>query len=107
MTELTFTEGPSTQPSYTKPSYSKHALTEPTHIEIPPPQAPLTLDHDPWMDFSAQVSSIGTRMEELSIVSDTRFYSMEDRMNQYEVGFTSQFEYLQQRIEHIKDRLKR
>ena len=31
------------------------------------------------MDLSAQISSLGTRMEEIAIVSDSRFYSMEDR----------------------------
>ena len=33
-------------------------------------------------------------MEELAMVSDTHFYSMEDRMDQYQASFTSQFEYL-------------
>ena len=41
-------------------------------------------------------------MEELAVVSDTRFYSMEDCMDQYQTGFTSQFEYLQQRLEHME-----
>ena len=53
------------------------------------------------MDLSTQISSLGTRMEKLTVVSDTRFYSMEDRMDQ--TGFTSQFEYLQQRFEHMED----
>ena len=97
MIELTFTKGPSTQPSF----------TEPTHTEIPPPQALLAADHAQWMDLSAQISSLGTRMEELVVVSDTRFYSMEDHMDQYQVGFTSQFEYLQQRVKCIEDRLER
>ena len=35
---------------------------------------------------------IGVRMEELAVVSDTRFYSMEDRMDHYQTGFTYQFE---------------
>ena len=47
------------------------------------------------MDLSAQINSLGTHMEELAVVSDTRFYSMEDRIDQYQIGFTSQFEYLQ------------
>ncbi|KAL6340644.1 hypothetical protein AAG906_010552 [Vitis piasezkii] len=34
-------------------------------------------------------------MEELAIVSDTQFYSMEDHMDQHQAGFTSQFGYLQ------------
>ena len=92
----TFIAGPSTQPSFTKPP----------HTEISPPQAPLTPDHAPWMNLSAQINSLGTRMDELFVVSDTRFYSMEDHMDQYQVGFTSQFEYLQQRIERIEDRLE-
>ena len=57
------------------------------------------------MDLSAQISSLGTRMEEFIVVSDTRFYSIEDRMDQYQVGFTSQFEYLQLRFERMDDRM--
>ncbi|KAL6321058.1 hypothetical protein AAG906_012044 [Vitis piasezkii] len=76
--------GPSSQPSF----------TEPPHTEIPPHQAPHTPDHAPWMDLSTQISSLGTRMEELAVVSDTRFYSMEDCMDQYQASFTSQFEHL-------------
>ena len=71
MTKLTFTEGPSTQPSYTEPSFPRIAFIEPTYIEIPPPQSPPTLDHAPWMDLSAQISSLGTRIEELAVVNDT------------------------------------
>ena len=47
------------------------------------------------MDLFTQISSLGTHMEELVVVSDTRFYSMEDRMDQYQAIFTSYFEYLQ------------
>ena len=32
---------------------------------------------------------------------------MEDHIDQYQASFTSQFEYLQQRIERIEDRLER
>ena len=78
MSEPTYTERPSTQPSFTEP-----------------PQAPLTPNHAPWMDLSAQISSLGTHIEEFVVVNDTRFYFMEDRMDQSQVGFTSQFEYLQ------------
>ena len=41
------------------------------------PQASLTPDHASWMDLSALISSLGTRMEELVVISDTRFYSIE------------------------------
>ena len=92
--ELTFIEGSSSQPSYTEPS-SRPAFTKPTHTDIPPPQAPLTPNHAPWMDLSAQIISLGTGMKELTVVNDTCFYSIEDCMDQYQVGFTSQFEYLQ------------
>ncbi|RVW45577.1 hypothetical protein CK203_092097 [Vitis vinifera] len=78
MTESSFTAGPSSQPSFT---------------ELPS-QAPHVHDHAPWMDFSAQISSLGTRMEEFAIVHDSRFYSIEEHLNQYQVGFTSQFEHL-------------
>ena len=83
------------EPTYTTGPYSPPSFTEPPHIEIPPHQAPHAPDHSPWMDLSAQISSLGTRREELAVVSDTRFYSMENRMDQYQIGFTSQFEYLQ------------
>ena len=107
MIKATFTEGPSTHPSYTKPSCSEPTFTEHTHTEIPLPQESLPPNHAPWMDLSTQISSLRTRMKEFAMVSDTRFYSMEDRMDQYQVGFTSQFEYLQHRIECIEDRLER
>ena len=93
MSEPTYIAGPSSQPSFIKPS----------HIEIPPHQAPHALDHAPWMDLFAQISSLDTHMEEFAVVSDTRFYSMEDRMDRYQTGFTSQFKYLQQRFERMED----
>ena len=85
ISKLTYIKGPSTQSSF----------TEPPHTEIPPPQSPLTPDHAPLMDLFAQISFLGTRMEELVVVSDSQFYSMEDCMNQYQVGFTSRFEHHQ------------
>ena len=81
MFEPTYTVGPSTQSSFTKPS-SGLAFTEPPHTEIPPHQETLAPDHALWMDLSAQISSLGTPMEELSVVSDTQFYSMEDLIEQ-------------------------
>ncbi|RVW20890.1 hypothetical protein CK203_113691 [Vitis vinifera] len=68
LSEPTFTTGPSTQPSYTEPS-SGPTFAEPTHTKIPPPQAPLTPDHAPWMNLSTRISSLGTRMEELVVAS--------------------------------------
>ena len=64
MTELSFTAGPSSQPSFT----------------LLPSQAPHAPDHAPWMDVSAHISSLGTRMEKLALVHDSRFYSMEEHM---------------------------
>ena len=122
--EATFSESMMSEPTYTAGPSSQPSFTEPPHTEIPPHQAPHAPDHAPWMDLYAQISFLGTRMEELVIVSDTRFYSMEDRMDQYQadftsrferlenhmdqqqVGFTFQFEYLQQRIELIEDHLE-
>ena len=95
MFELTYTTGPYSQPSFIEPPYT----------EIPPHQAPHTLDYASWMDLFAQIGFLGTRMEEFAIVSDTRFYSMEDRMDQYQTNFTSLFEYLQQRFKCMEDRM--
>ena len=105
LSEPIYTENPFTQLSFTEPSFGP-AFTKPPHTEIPPPQAPLVLDHAPWMDLSARISSLGTHMEELVVVSDTQFYSMEDHMDQYQAAFIPQFEYLQQWIERIEDRLE-
>ena len=105
MFKPTFIAGPSTQSSFTESS-SELAFTKATHFEIPLAQTPLAPDHAPWIDLSVQISSLSTHMEELAVVSDTRFYSMEDCMDQYQVGITSQFEYLQQGIKCIEDRLE-
>ena len=85
MSEPTYTAGPSSQPSF----------IEPPHTKTSPHQAPHAPNYAPWMDLSTQISSLDTRMEEPSVVSDTQFYSIKDHMDQYQIGFTSQFEYLQ------------
>ena len=79
MTEGSFTVGPSSQPSFT---------------ELPS-QAPLAPDHAPWMDVSAQISSLRTRMEKLVLVHDSRFYSMEEHMDQYQTDVISRFDHFQ------------
>ncbi|RVW84747.1 hypothetical protein CK203_046708 [Vitis vinifera] len=81
------------------------SFIEPPYTEIPPHQAPHALDYASWMDLSTQIGSFDTRMEELAIVSDTWFYSMEDCMDQYQTSFTSLFEYLQQRFKRIEDHM--
>ena len=94
MNEPSYTTGPSSQPSFTKLP----------HIEIPS-QAPHALDHAPWMDVSAQINSLGTRMEEFALVHDTCFYSMEKRIDQYQTGFTSRFQHFRRRFERIDERM--
>ena len=94
MPEPTYTVGPSSQPLF----------IEPPHIETSPHQALDAPDHMPWMDLSTKINSLDIRMEELEVVNDTQFYSMEDHMDQYQTSFTSQFEYLQ-RFEHMEDHM--
>ena len=77
MIESSFTAGPSSQPSFT---------------ELPS-QAPHVPDHAPWMDLSAQINSLGTRMDEIALVHDSRFYSMEEHLDQYQIEVTSQFDH--------------
>ena len=89
MIASTFTKGPSTQTSYIEPSFSRPAFTELTYTEIPQPKAPPVPDHAPRMYLSAQINSLGTHIEELVVVSDTRFYSMKDRMDKYQTRFIS------------------
>lgn len=83
MIETTFTKGPSIQPSYIELAFFGPAYFKSTYTKVPLPQAPPAPDHAPWMDLSAQVRSIGTHMEELAVISDTGFYSMEHQMDQY------------------------
>ncbi|RVW36936.1 hypothetical protein CK203_094923 [Vitis vinifera] len=64
----------------------------------------LTLLIMPWMDVSAQISSLGTRMEELALVHDSRFYSMEEHMDQYQTGVTSRL-ITSSRFERIEERM--
>ena len=92
------------EPSYTVRPSSQPSFTELPHTEISS-QARHAPDHAPWMDVSAQISSLETRMEELALVHDTRFYSMEERIDQYQIGFTSRFEHFQQRFERIEERM--
>ena len=89
MFEMTYIAGPSSQPLF----------TELPHIEIPPRQAFHVPDHTPWMDLSAQMSSLGTRMKELAIVGDTRFYSIEDHMDQYQADFISRFDRIEDHMD--------
>ena len=102
--EVTFSKPMMTEPSYTAEPSSQSSFTELPHIKIPF-QAPHALDYASWMDLSAQISLLGTRMEEFALVSDTQFYSMEDRIDQYQTSFTYRFEHFQQRFEHIEERM--
>ena len=102
--EATFSEPMMTESSYTMRPSSQPSFIELPHIEIPS-QAPHALDHVPWMDVSAQISSLGTRMEELALVHDSHFYSMEEHMDQYQTRVTSQFDHFQQRFERIEEHM--
>ena len=88
----TFSETMMTEPSYTAKPSSQPSFIELPHTELPS-QALHAPDHAPWMDVSAQISSLGTCIEELALVHDTRFYSMDERIDQYQTGFTSRFEH--------------
>ena len=102
--EATFFEPMMFEPTYTMGLSSQPSLTKLPHTEIPS-QAPHVPNHAPCMDLSTQISSLDTRMEELAVVSDTQFYSMEDRMDQSQKGFTYQFKHLQQRFERMEERM--
>ena len=92
--EATFSKPMMTEPSYTAGPSSQPSFTEFPHTKLPS-QAPHALNHTPWMDVSAQINSLGTRMEELALVHDTRFYSIEEHMDQYQTGVTSRFDHFQ------------
>ena len=61
--EATFSEPRMTESSYTVRPSSQPYFTKLPHPEIPFHQAPHALDHAPWMDLSAEISSLGTCME--------------------------------------------
>ena len=44
-------------------------------------------------------------MEELALVHDSRFYSMEEHLDQYQTGVTSRFDHFQQHFERIEERI--
>ena len=44
-------------------------------------------------------------MEELALVYDSRFYFMEEHMDQYQTRVTSRFDHFQQRFECIEERM--
>ena len=44
-------------------------------------------------------------MEELALVHDSRFYSMEEHMDQFQTGVTSWFDHFQQRFERIEEHM--
>ena len=87
-----------------KSSFAAGPSSQPLFIELPS-EALHTPDHAPWMDVSAQISSLGTRMEELALTHDSRFYSMEEHMDQYQTGVTSRFDHFQQRFKCIEERM--
>ncbi|RVW23100.1 hypothetical protein CK203_099960 [Vitis vinifera] len=67
--------------------------TEP-ELDIPPLQSmgvqfKASFSNSMMSELTYIISTLGTRIEELAVVSDTRFYSMEDRMDQYQANFTS------------------
>ena len=97
--EATFSE-----PMMTESSFIACPLSQPSFTKLPS-QAPHVPDHAPWMDLSAQISFLGTRMEELTLVHDSRFYSMEEHLDQYQTGVTSRFDHFQQRFERIEERM--
>lgn len=88
-------------------------FTKPTFIEVPLPHisessglyVTLTLDFAPQMDLSTQINSLSTRMKEIPLISGCRFYSLEDEMDQYQFGFTSQYENLATHIKSLTTHL--
>ncbi|KAL6315783.1 hypothetical protein AAG906_008168 [Vitis piasezkii] len=90
----TFSKPMMSKPTYTTGTSSQSSFTKLPHTEIPS-QAPHAPDHAPWMDLSTQISSLGTRMEDLAV-------SIEERMDQQQTTF----EHFQQMIERIESRHK-
>ena len=69
--EATFLKSMMSESAYIARPSSRPSFTKPPHIETSPHQAPHAPNHALWMDLSTQINSLGTRMEELTVVNDT------------------------------------
>ena len=96
--EATFLDSMMFESAYTMGPFSHPSFTKPHHTKTSPHQAPHAPNHALWMDLSTHISSLDTRMEELAVVSNTRFYSMEDHMDQEQATF----EHLHQMIDGME-----
>ena len=70
------------------------------HAEVPP-----VVDESPLYEVRAKISSLASRIEELVVVEDSHFSSIEARIESYETQLTSQYEHLQQRVNQFEQRV--
>ena len=104
--EPLFTEYPdipfqTSQPEQTIPA--GETFTKPAFTKVPlPPATKFTATHESpqvkqqyWMNLFEKISSLGTQIEKLVLISDHQFYSIEDHMDRYQANFTTQIEQLQ------------
>ena len=62
--EATLSEGMMSESVHTTVPSSQPSFTEPPHAHTSPHQAPYNPSQTPWKDLGAQISSLGTRMED-------------------------------------------
>ena len=86
------------------PPLQTNALeSEPTnilHAEVPP-----IVDESPLYEVRAHINLLASHIEELVAVEDSRFSSIEARIDSYEMRLTFQYEKLQQRVNQFEERV--
>ena len=66
---------------------------------------PPVVDESPLYEVKARISSLASRIKELAVVEDSRFSLIEACIDLYETQLTSQYEYLEQRVNQFGQRV--
>ena len=75
--------------------------------DIPHVEVSLVMDESPLYEVREWISLLASRIEELDVVEDSCFSSIEARFDSYETRLTSQYEQLQQRVNQFEERVMR
>ena len=73
--------------------------------DIPLVEVPQVVDESPLYEVGAHISLLASRIEELAVMEDSRFSSVEARIDSYEMCLTSRYDQLQQRVKQFEERV--
>ena len=66
---------------------------------------PPIVDESPLYEVRPHISSLASHIKELAVVEDSRFSSIEARIDSYEIQLTSNYEQPQQRANQFEERV--